>query len=69
MKLITVEANTCACIKATAEADDGSLHATKGDPKTIMAGLSVGEACSVGWEVLYVYADAHAVKFIVMANW
>ncbi len=59
--LTTIEANNCGCIKATAEAGDNRLHKVGGDLKTIMAGLSVGEACSVGWDVLDEYADAHAV--------
>ncbi len=59
--LTTVEASNCGCIKATAEAGDNKLHKVGGDLKTIMAGLSVGEACSVGWDVLDEYADAHAV--------
>lgn len=59
--LTTVEASTCGCIKMTAEADDGQLHVAEGDLKTIMAGLSVGEVCSVGWQVLDGYADAHAI--------
>lgn len=59
--LTTIEADTCGCLKATAEANDGKLHAVKGDLETIMAGLSVGEACSVGWEILDTYADAHAI--------
>ena len=57
---ITVEADTCGCIKATAEANDGKLHVVKGDLDTIMAGLSVGEVCKVGWDILSNCADAHA---------
>lgn len=59
--LTTVEAKNCGCIKATAEANDSKLHIVEGNLKTIMAGLSVGEVCSIGWEVLDEYADAHAL--------
>lgn len=59
--LVTVEADTCGCIKETAEANDGELHKINGSLSTIMAGLSVGEVCSVGWKILDEYADAHAL--------
>ncbi len=36
------------------------MHFITDDISTIMAGLSVGEPCSVGWEILKDYADAFA---------
>lgn len=58
-QFITVEASDCGCIKNTAMAADGKLHRVHGDLETIMAGLSVGEVCTVGWEILDKHADAH----------
>ena len=40
-----------------AAAGDGKLHKVEGDLGTIMAGLSCGEPCTVGWEMLRRYAD------------
>lgn len=53
-----VEAGICDCIRQTAEAADGKLHFISGDITTVMAGLSVGEPSSLGWDVLKDYADA-----------
>ena len=50
--MCTVEAGNSDCVRVTAEAADGRLHVLTGDISTIMAGLSVGEPCSVGWDVL-----------------
>ena len=57
-KLIVVEPNNAGCIFKTAKANDGKLHFVKGELKTIMAGLSCGEPCSIGYEILHCYADA-----------
>ena len=46
-----------ACFYKTAKASDGLLHFIQNDMNTIMAGLAVGEPCSVGWEILKNYAD------------
>ncbi len=59
-RLIVVEADSCNAIQRTAAADDGRLHKAQGDLDTIMAGLSVGEVCTVGWEVLRHSADHFA---------
>lgn len=45
-----VEPKTADCIYRTAEKDDGKLHNSPGSLETVMAGLSCGEPCSVGWE-------------------
>ena len=50
--MVCVEASNSDCVRVTAEAADGRLHILTGDISTIMAGLSVGEPCSVGWDVL-----------------
>lgn len=52
-----VEPNGADCIYQTAYADDGTLHNVTGDLKTIMAGLSCGEPCSIGWNILKNHAD------------
>lgn len=52
-----VEPNKADCLYRTAEANDGKLHFVTGDMDTIMAGLSCGEPCSIGWQVLSDYAD------------
>ncbi len=56
--IVIAEAANCDCIRRTAENGGDSLVAVDGDLKTIMAGLSVGEVCSLGWNVLREYADA-----------
>jgi len=55
--IIIVEPNKADCIYRTAAANDGTLHIVEGDMDTIMAGLSCGEPCTVGWEMLRRYAD------------
>ena len=55
--IVIVEPNKADCIYRTALADDGTLHTVDGDMDTIMAGLSCGEPCSIGWEMLKRYAD------------
>lgn len=45
-----VEPKTADCVYRTAGKDDGKLHNAPGNLETIMAGLSCGEPCSVGWE-------------------
>lgn len=52
-----VEPNKADCIYRTAAANDGKLHTVEGDMDTIMAGLSCGEPCTIGWEMLHRYAD------------
>ncbi len=54
---ITVEPNAADCMYETALAADGRLHATKGNLKTIMAGLACGEPCLLAWDILKDYAD------------
>ncbi len=56
--IVVAESAQCDCLRRTAEANDGQLHKAAGDLQTIMAGLSVGEACEVGWKILDRYADA-----------
>ena len=45
-----VEPKTADCIYRTAGKDDGKLHNAPGSLETIMAGLSCGEPCSIGWQ-------------------
>lgn len=59
-KIIIVEPNKADCIYRTAKAMDGTLHTVDGAMDTIMAGLSCGEPCSVGWEQIRTYASAYA---------
>jgi len=56
-----IEAENCDCYRRTVEANDGKIHRVSGGLETIMAGLSVGEPCSIGWDVLSNYAYAFAV--------
>ena len=55
-KIIIVEPDGANCLYQTALANDGKLHHVK-DLDTIMAGLSCGEPCSLGWNQLDKYAD------------
>ena len=55
--VVVVEPDAADCVFRTAEADDGSLHKVEGDLATIMAGLSCGEPCTIGWKMLRRYAD------------
>lgn len=55
--MTVVEPNAAACVFETAKANDGKLHAIKGEMKTIMAGLACGEPSSIGWEILKGKAD------------
>lgn len=59
-----VEPDKADCIYQTALADDGKLHFVTGDMDTIMAGLSCGEPCTIGWSLL----DAHAEHFVSMPD-
>ena len=55
--VVIVEPNAADCVFRTAKADDGTLHKVEGDLATIMAGLSCGEPCTIGWEMLRRFAD------------
>lgn len=55
--LTIVEPNHANCIFKTAEASDGRLHSIEGDLDTIMAGLACGTPCTIGWEMLNLYAE------------
>lgn len=44
-----VEPKSADCVYETARINDGDLHTATGDLETIMAGLSCGVPCSVGW--------------------
>ena len=52
-----IEPATANGLFKTAEQNNGGLYFAKGDLKTIMAGLSVGEPCTVGWTILDKYAS------------
>jgi len=52
-----IEPATANGLFKTAEQNNGELYFATGDLKTIMAGLSVGEPCTVGWDVLGKYAN------------
>lgn len=60
-----VEPNKADCIYRTALANDGKLHAVRGDMHTIMAGLACGVPCTIGWEQLGQYAE----NFVSMPDW
>lgn len=67
-KIIVVEPNGANCIFQTAKAEDGTLHTVK-DLNTIMAGLSCGEPCTIGWNQLSKYADTFiSVPDFIAAN-
>ncbi|MGM9614111.1 MAG: diaminopropionate ammonia-lyase [Oscillospiraceae bacterium] len=51
-----VEPEGADCIFRTAQAADGALHPCP-ELHTIMAGLSCGEPCTIGWEQIAAYAD------------
>jgi len=55
-KIIIVEPEGADCIFRTAAAGDGRLRFCS-DLHTIMAGLSCGEPCTIGWDILSAYAD------------
>ena len=55
--VVIVEPDAADCAFRTAEADDGVLHKVDGDLASIMVGLSCGEPCTIGWEMLRRYAD------------
>ena len=59
-KVIVVEADAADCLRRTAEAADGRLHAVGGSLDTIMAGLACGEPCSAAWPCLDAFADGFA---------
>lgn len=55
--VVIVEPNAADCIYRSVEVGDGQPHTVDGDLRTIMAGLSCGEPCTIGWEMLRRYAD------------
>ena len=57
VKIIIVEPKNAACIYESAKA--GKIQYVKGDLETIMAGLSCGEPCSIGWDILDTCANAY----------
>ena len=53
MPIVTiVEPEEAACIYQSVLAGDGRIHAVKGDPATIMAGLNCGTPCGTVWPIL-----------------
>ena len=55
--IVITEPHEANCIYKTAAANDGKIHTVGGEMRTIMAGLSCGEPCPIGWEMLKRYAD------------
>lgn len=55
--VIVVEPENADCIFRTAEANDGTLHCTRDDMHSIMAGLCCGEPCTIAWDILKDCAD------------
>jgi len=55
--IVIVEPHEANCIYKTAAANDGKIHTVGGEMRTIMAGLSCGEPCPIGWEMLKRYAE------------
>ena len=56
-KIALIEAEDSSCFYQTAKANDGKLHFIQNDMNTIMAGLAVGEPCTVAWGILKNYVD------------
>ena len=57
VRIIIVEPTNAAYIYESA--NSGSIQFVKGDLQTIMAGLSCGEPCSIGWDILDTCANAY----------
>jgi len=55
--IVVVEPENAACIFDTLRADDGEIHAVRGELDTIMAGLACGEPVTVGIDLLANYVD------------
>lgn len=53
------------CLFRTARAADGKIRVVPGELDTIMAGLSCGEPCPIGWDVL----RNHASHFFSVPDW
>lgn len=58
--LAVIEAESYNALQRTAEAADGHNRAAPGSNDTIMAGLSVGEVCTVAWDALRCSATCYA---------
>lgn len=56
-----VEPKSADCVFQTARVNDGALHVATGDLETIMAGLSCGVPCSIGWDQMKASA-AHFLR-------
>lgn len=56
-KILIAEADNAACVFKTAEKDNGELQVVEGDLRTIMAGLSCGVPCRLGWGILEQHAE------------
>lgn len=63
--MVVVEAGSADCLYQSAELATGELKAVTGDLKTIMAGLSCGEASTIAWDILRNHADI----FISSPDW
>ena len=60
-----IEPNAADCIYQTAKANDGKLHAAKGDMQSMMAGLCCGEPCKLAWDIFKDHAD----NFVAMPEY
>ena len=60
-----IEPEGANCLFRSARAADGKPHAVPGELDTIMAGLSCGEPCPIGWYVL----RYHAAHFFSVPDW
>lgn len=58
--ICVVEAGAANCIYRSAKRGDGKMVRVRGKLDTIMAGLSCGEPCSLGWYILKNKADGFA---------
>ncbi len=59
-QLVVIEAESYNALQRTAAAADGRNRTAPGSDDTIMAGLSVGEVCTVAWEALRCSATTYA---------
>ena len=58
--ICVVEAGAADCLRRSAERADGSVVRVRGKLDTIMAGLSCGAPCTIGWEILKNTAEGFA---------
>ena len=58
--ICVVEAGAADCLRRSANRGDGKIVKVRGKLDTIMAGLSCGEPCTIGWKILKNHAEGFA---------